>query len=73
MNFSPENYTFDDFKKTVNDVLKNITFIDMNQTHCLIEDSVPWINIISNNRLTPKQSLKILEQLQAHIVDEIFH
>ena len=69
MNFSPPEFTFNDFEKVTTEALGNFPFIS--HIEHKVEDSVPWINITGNKAIKPKEALKILESLQASIVDEI--
>jgi hypothetical protein len=69
MNFSPPEFTFDDFQKSTSEVLSKFSFIAHIEYE--IEDSVPWINLTGSKVIKPKDALKILESLQASIVDEV--
>lgn len=69
MNFSPDDFTFDDFQNVTSQVISKFKFISYAQHY--VEDSVPWIDLTGTKVITPKQAVKILESLQASIVDEV--
>ncbi len=71
MKFSPTDYTFQDFAKDSEEVLKQFDFIHLGHTEWEIEDSVPWINIEAKRVIKPKEALKILEKLQEKLIDQI--
>ena len=69
MPFSPSNFTFDDFSNISENVVNQFNFIA--EYECLVEDSIPWLNIYGNKSITPKNALKILNELQLNIKDEV--
>jgi hypothetical protein len=71
MKFSPADYTFNDFVKDSEEVLKQFDFINMDYVEYEIEDSVPWINIEAKRVIKPKEALQILEKLQAKLIDQV--
>lgn len=71
MKFSPADYTFDDFVKDSEEVLKQFDFIHFGHTEYEVEDSVPWINIEAKRVIKPEEALQILEKLQAKLIDQV--
>lgn len=69
MNFSPPEYTFQDFETATKNALAKFDFIEY--AECEVEDSVPWINIVAKRVIKPKEALSIMETLQANIIDEV--
>ncbi len=69
MNFSPPDFTFSDFEAATKSALAKFDFI--HYVVCEVEDSVPWVNILANKVIKPKEALSIMESLQANITDEV--
>lgn len=71
MKFSPPNYTFNDFVKDSEEVLKQFDFLHLGHTEHEVEDSVPWINIEAKRVIKPEEALQILEKLQEKLIDQV--
>ena len=69
MNFSPPDFTFHDFENVTKNALAKFDFI--NYAVCEVEDSVPWVNVLANRVIKPKEALSIMRSLQANIIDEV--
>ncbi len=69
MPHSSFNFTFNDFNQVAEKVISKFKLI--NKYECVVEDSVPWLNIYASQLIQPLIALKILEELQSNITDEV--
>lgn len=69
MNFSPPNFTFNDFESATKIAFAKFDFLEY--AVCEVEDCVPWVNVLAKRVIKPKEALSMMESLQNHIIDEV--